>query len=187
MATTWRDNLARLTLVASLPLSVWACSKANGSELPALSKAAPAAAGPALPAFATSASPGFVPCGANANCPVTKSARKVCCNAPGVPPMCRSADRCGQGSQFKYSGMLSCNETADCKGIEPNRDVVCCLTDDGFRAEGVPGPYNRAGCVPRAACRGSDLLACASDSECPKGKRCQQIAMGTGVEVGGCL
>jgi len=174
-----------MVVAGGLPLLLWACGKPEGAA-PKLSKETAVAAASRGPDFATSASPGAVPCGSSA-CPVTKSARKVCCNAPGVPPMCRSADRCGQASKFRYSGMLSCNETADCKGIEPGRDVVCCITDDGFRAEGVPGPYNRAGCVPRAACTGKDVLACTADSECPKGTRCQGINMGAGVLIGGCL
>jgi hypothetical protein len=179
-----RRGALALGMAVTLPLALWSCGKPEGGA-PALSKKT-AAVTPQLPGFASSASPGVVPCG-SAACPVTKSARRVCCNAPGVPPMCRSADRCGQASKFRYSGMLSCNETADCKGSEPGRDVVCCITDDGFRAEGVPGPYNRAGCVPRAACGGKDVLACTSDGECPKGTHCRSIAMGSGVEIGGCL
>ncbi|MCS6901997.1 MAG: hypothetical protein RMJ98_20385 [Myxococcales bacterium] len=172
-----------VAMVGGLPLALGSCGKTDRSA-PALSKSA--AVVPQAPTFISSASPGVIPCGSTA-CPVTKSARKVCCNAPGVPPMCRSADRCGQASKFRYSGMLSCNETADCKGTDPGRDVVCCITDDGFRAEGVPGPYNRAGCVPRAACTGKDVLACTSDAECSQGTRCRAIPMGIGVEIGGCL
>lgn len=174
-----------LGLVAGLPLVMGACGKAEKGSLPALSKSAIVAAARA-PAFAASASPGAVPCGST-SCPVTKSARRVCCNAPGVPPMCRSADKCGQASQFKYAGMLACNETADCKSLEPGRDVVCCLTDDGFKSSDATGPYNRAGCVPRAACAGRDVLACTADTDCAKGTRCQAINMGAGVQIGGCL
>jgi hypothetical protein len=101
--------------------------------------------------------------------------------------MCRAADRCGQATKFRYSGMLSCNETADCKAIDPGKDVVCCLTDDGFRAEGVPGPYNRATCSPRTACAGKDVVACVSDAECAPGTKCRTLSMGVGIEIGGCL
>jgi hypothetical protein len=184
MVKGFRHKARVAAMVGGIPLVLWSCGKVDGAA-PALSKSA-AVVAPQAPTFLSSASPGVVPCG-SAACPVTKSARKVCCNAPGVPPMCRSADRCGQASKFRYSGMLSCNETADCKGTDPGRDVVCCITDDGFRAEGVPGPYNRAGCVPRAACAGKDVLACTSDAECPRGTRCRSIPMGTGVEIGGCL
>lgn len=185
MAKLSKSRGARFALLGVLPFTLWACSKATAGDAPSLSKRAVASS--VAPPFVGSASPGLVPCGASSACPVTRSGRKVCCNAPGVPPMCRSADRCGQGSQFKYSGMLSCNETADCKAVEPGRDVVCCLTDDSFKAEGSTGPYNRAGCVPRAACGPRDALACISDAECPKGTTCQKVQMGSGVELGGCL
>ncbi len=118
---------------------------------------------------------------------MVKSARRVCCNAPGVPPTCKAADKCGQATHFRYSGMLSCNETADCTAVDKGRDVVCCLTDDGFRADGVPGPWDRASCMPRAACAGADVVACVSDAECAKGTRCRAVTMGSGVTVGGCL
>ena len=83
--------------------------------------------------------------------------------------------------------MLSCNENADCKGVDQGRDTVCCLTDDGYRADGVPGPYNRASCMPRAACAGADVMACIGDGECPSGSRCRAVTLGAGIEVGGCF
>jgi hypothetical protein len=101
--------------------------------------------------------------------------------------MCRNADRCGQATKFRYSGMLSCNETADCKAADPGKDVVCCLSDDGFRAEGVSGPYDRAVCTPRTACVGEDIVACTGDSECASGTHCRSISMGVGIDIGGCL
>lgn len=176
-----------LGVAASLALavSVAACGKASADEkTPSLSKTSEAAA--QVPAFASSASPGQVPCG-NEVCLATKHSRKVCCNAPGVPATCKYADKCGQATKFRYTGMLSCNETADCTAIDKGRDVVCCLTDDGFKAEGTSGPYNRASCMPRAACAGSDAVACVSDGECPKGTACKQVPMGAGITVGGCL
>ena len=166
-------------------VAVGGCGKAQAAdEAPALSKPAEQ---PAAALFSAAPTPGVVPCGKDLTCPATKAARRVCCNAPGVPPMCRSADRCGQATKFRYSGMLSCNETADCKALDPGRDVVCCLTDDGFRADGVAGPYDRAACTPRTACVGSDVIACVSDGECPSGKRCKAVGMGVGIELGGCL
>ena len=172
-------------LIAVLAVGAGACGKANAGEAPPLAKLEDAPATAAL--FVGAPSPGVVPCGKDLTCPATKAARRVCCNAPGVPPMCRTADRCGQATKFRYSGMLSCNETADCKSLDPGKDVVCCLTDDGFRADGVVGPYDRAACVPRAACAGSDVLACMSDAECPSGKRCKTVSMGLGIDLGGCL
>lgn len=175
--------VSRIALVGAAPLALLACKAPSKGDVPALSKATPVKV---APAFESAASPGAVPCG-DTTCPVTKAGRKVCCNTPGQAPSCKSAERCGQGSQFTYAGMLSCNETADCKSLEPGRDVVCCLTDDGSRSEGVEGPFNRAGCVPRAACKGSDVLACVSDADCKGGTRCRRIEMGVGVLVGGCL
>lgn len=167
-------------------LSVVGCKAASADSAPAASKVAPMAATSAA-AYSAQPTPGSVPCGDKESCPVSKSARRVCCNAPGVPPTCKAADKCGQATKFRYSGMLSCNETADCTAIDKGRDVVCCLTDDGFRADGVAGPWDRASCMPRAACAGSDVVACVSDTECGKGTRCRQVAMGSGVTVGGCV
>lgn len=178
---------AGVALLALLGGGASACGKASAAgEAPSLSKSASAAFA-AAPAYAASASPGVVPCGTGEACPATKHARKVCCNAPGVPATCKAADKCGQATKFRYSGMLSCNETADCTALDKGRDVVCCLSDDGFRAESVPGPYNRASCMPRVACAGSDVVACVSDAECPKGTRCRAVSLGVGVDVGGCL
>ena len=171
-----------LVLVAlALPLAAAACRNANAEDAPALSKTTNAEEKTAAPAYAGSSSPGIVPCGP-VTCPASKSSRRVCCNAPGVPPMCRNAERCGQATKFRYSGMLGCNETADC----PHGNV-CCLSDDGFRADGVAGPYDRATCVPKTACLGPDVVACLSDSDCAPGKHCKQVQMGVGIEVGGCL
>jgi hypothetical protein len=182
----WKAASAVCLALAATISAGTGCSKASAGDVPALAKSEPLVAPPAAPAFASSASPGVVPCGA-VTCPATKSARRACCNAPGVPPMCRNADRCGQATKFRYSGMLACNETADCTAIDPGRDVVCCLTDDGFKAEGVGGPYNRAACMPRAACASTDAIACVSDAECPKGKHCRTVSMGVGIDVGACM
>ncbi len=176
--------LAALAL-AAIVLSAVACDQARADQkTPSLSK--PAAAAVALPAYASSASPGQVPCGAE-SCAATKHARRVCCNAPGVPATCKAAEKCGQATKFRYTGMLSCNETADCTAVDKGRDVVCCLSDDGFKAEGATSPYNRASCMPRAACAGADAVACVSDRECAKGTTCKELSLGLGVTVGGCL
>ncbi len=165
--------------------SMVGCKAASAESAPSASKVAPMAVSAAAP-FAAQSTPGSVPCGDKEACPVSKSARRVCCNAPGVPATCKAADKCGQATKFRYSGMLSCNETADCTANDMGRDVLCCLSDDGFRADGVPGPWDRASCMPRAACAGSDLVACVSDAECGKGRRCREVVMGAGVTVGGC-
>jgi hypothetical protein len=165
-------------------LLVIACDgKGTTGKAPALSKAVAARHDANL--FTSVATPGSVPCGASSACPISKASRKMCCNAPGVPPTCKDASKCGQATQFKYSGLLECNESADCTG----KDAVCCLTDDGNRAESSPSTYNRSMCMPRTSCRGADAVACASSADCAgmKGTVCRKTSLGVGVEVGACL
>lgn len=130
--------------------------------------------------------PGTVQCAEGVSCPVTKAGRKVCCHAPGSPAMCRDGTKCGQNNDHRYDAMLGCDETADCTGVEPGKDVVCCLSDDGAKA-GVKALYNRGACVPRSACAAPSTLACRSDAECAGGRRCRPLALATGLTVGACL
>jgi hypothetical protein len=149
-------------------------------RLPALSKAV--AAEVQAEGFTTTSTPGEVPCGAAA-CPVAKGSRKMCCNAPGVPPTCKTASKCGQATQFRYSGLLECNEAADCGG----KGSVCCLTDDGNKAESSTDRFNRAACMPQRACVGRDAVACTSTADCGKGTVCRKTSLGGGIELGACL
>lgn len=149
-------------------------------RLPALSKVA--AVDARGPVFTSISTPGEVACGAAA-CPVAKGSRKMCCNAPGVPPQCKTAAKCGQATQFRYSGLLECNDAADCGG----KGSVCCLTDDGNKAESSTDPFNRAACMPAAACVGRDAVACTSSADCGKGTVCRKTSLGGGIELGACL
>lgn len=168
-----------------LGLALTACGRdRDARKLPALSKAT-AASGPFSgngEPFAGTASPGSVPCGASSACPITKASRRLCCNAPGVPPTCKDASKCGQATQFKYSGLLECNESADCSGS----GVVCCLTDDGNRAEASVGKFNRSVCMPRTACVGGSGVACVTSTECARGSTCRKTSLGVGVDLGFC-
>lgn len=177
-------------LVAFLALAagpVVACGNSGpDKKAPALSLSAPVRAS-AAPAFTGSSSPGVVPCGAEA-CPASKAGRRVCCNAPPAPAMCRFAERCGQATGFKYAGMLSCNEPSDCTANEPGRDVVCCLSNDGFKVSSSTDPYNRASCTPRVACVGDGATsACLNDADCKGGLHCRRVTMGPSIELGACL
>jgi hypothetical protein len=153
----------------------------GGRAAPALARVAGEGA-----ALLPPASPGSVPCADGVSCPVTKAGRKVCCHAPGSPPLCRDGAKCGQNNGHRYDAMLACDETADCVGAEPGKDVVCCLSDDGAKAR-AEVPYNRGACVPRAACAAPSTLACRSDAECSGGRRCRPVAMAAGLSVGACL
>jgi hypothetical protein len=157
----------------------------GGRPAPALARVS--AAGATLGGLPPS-SPGSVPCADGVSCPVTKAGRTVCCHAPNSPPMCRDGAKCGQISGHRYEAMLACDEPADCAGVEPGKDVVCCLSDDGAKAKGASAsPFNRAACVPRAACASPSTAACRSDAECQAGRQCRATSMGAGLTVGACL
>ncbi len=143
------------------------------------------AEGAGAPALLPPASPGSVPCTSSVSCPVTKAGRKICCHAPNSPPLCRDGAKCGLNDDHRYDAMLACDETADCVGAEPGKDVVCCLSDDGAKAR-AEAPYNRGACVPRAACSSPATLACRSDAECSGARRCRPLTMGA-ITVGACL
>lgn len=153
----------------------------GGGRAPALAKVAVETAAVLPPA-----SPGSVACTQDISCPVTKAGRKVCCHAPGSPPLCRDGTKCGQNNGHRYDAMLGCDETADCTLAEPGKDVVCCLSDDGAKAK-PEVPYNRGACVPRAACAAPSTLACRSDAECQGGRRCRPLSMPGKLTVGACL
>lgn len=152
--------------------------------------AGPRAAGKVTPESGTvpRSSPGSVPCAEGVSCPVSKSGRTVCCHAPNSRPLCRDGAKCGRSSGYHYTANLACDETADCAGAEPGKDVVCCLSDDGEKPRGgTEAPYNRGACVPRAACAAPSTLACSSDAECGGGKRCRPMTLAAGLSVGACL
>jgi hypothetical protein len=187
--STGRGGLGGLRSLVGLLVLICAaaCHRDGGADggkkrLPALSKGV--ASEVRADVFTTTSTPGEIPCGAAA-CPAAKGSRRMCCNAPGVPPTCKNASKCGQATQFRYSGLLECNETADCA----SKGSVCCLTDDGNRAESASPTdrFNRAACMPQRACVGRDAVACTSSADCGKGTVCRKTSLGVGIELGACL